>query len=129
MNQTCDSVLPAVAANDLVESLLILQNRAGSRTVLSGSSLDEAVEVFFVLKFRRVAQRGATSLQAFFDCLDLGARKYLETNDLHHFMKRVSKDDRENLIAAMAMEGSDIGRSAGGYVRVLDVQRTGRVEL
>jgi hypothetical protein len=125
-----EPVLSAEDSEDLFEALLLLQGKAEGQALQTGRQLDAACDKFFALvRLRQLMERGATSLSAFFNMLDLGGRNGLEPSELKRFLKNVGGDFLSGMAAALAAEGVDVNRLAETMFAALDTNKDHKVEL
>jgi hypothetical protein len=117
----------------MFEAIMLLEHRSGATMASNlhlGRQLDVAVDSYFaLLKFRRIAERGASSLKSFFEFMDLGDTKYVDETEMKHFLQNATAEDRSAVAAALAAEGVDVGKLAETFFWVLDLNKNGKVEL
>eukprot|EP00929_Paragymnodinium_shiwhaense_P104862 TRINITY_DN69654_c0_g1_i1.p1 TRINITY_DN69654_c0_g1~~TRINITY_DN69654_c0_g1_i1.p1 ORF type:complete len:2668 (+),score=694.91 TRINITY_DN69654_c0_g1_i1:170-8173(+) len=119
-------------AEDLFDSLLLLQSKPGSSTcsVTTGRAMDQAVEMYLALsKFRRIAERGASSLKGMFDSMDLTNTQYVAVEEMKHFLKSATEQDRSQVAVALSAEGADISKIAETFFSVLDLDQNGKLDF
>eukprot|EP00929_Paragymnodinium_shiwhaense_P099702 TRINITY_DN6148_c0_g2_i1.p1 TRINITY_DN6148_c0_g2~~TRINITY_DN6148_c0_g2_i1.p1 ORF type:complete len:2715 (-),score=639.93 TRINITY_DN6148_c0_g2_i1:173-8317(-) len=129
---TNDPTISEGEAEDLFEALLLLQQKGMSnQTMLSmGRDLDATVDSFFALgKFRRIVERGASSVEQFFSFLDLSACTTVGAVEMTHFLKSATDEDRRAVAAAMAAEGLPVDKLAEAFFSILDMNANKRVEI
>jgi hypothetical protein len=117
-------------ADDLFEALVLLQGRSDGVSLLTTSELDGVCDKFFALnRLRQLMERGATSLSAFFNMLDVGGRKGLEPRELKRYMKNAGGELLSGMASALAAEGVDVNKLAETLFTALDANKDAKVEL
>lgn len=126
-----EPVFSVEEAEDLFEALLLMQQpRGGSTTLHMGRPLDNVVKDYFTLvHVRQFLERGASSLSAFFDLLDLDKNKFVEVSELKHFLKNATPEVLEGLAAALCAEGFDYAKMAEMVFQLLDINKDRKLEI
>jgi hypothetical protein len=128
------SMLSEEDAEDLFEVLLLMQRTQtgslGADLLEMGRQLDAVVDTFFALhRFRQLMERGATSLEAFFEYLDLDKNQYIECCELRHFLKNADSDGLGDWDAPLADVRRELQKIADILFAALDANKDAKVEL
>lgn len=125
-------ILSVEELEDLFEALLIMQMTPNRQQTMlnTGRALDTVVDALGMLsRLRRIIERVCPSLTAFFNMLNLSATGVVEANELAHFFKHATNEDRGFIADALAMDGFDSSRLAEVVFAVLDANKDRKIDL